>query len=1634
MSKTPAKTWFAAGCAVVLAIGFIADFGGAWDASAKIIEPIERFWGLPIDNTLLTFSLKIILIILVAAIILLIKHRFPEEETAYPPVFDDSRIRASYLQWIRRDIERRLNNSIHKARYFDLKLSEDDTKVTPIPWNFTVRDRLIGEDKTIDSLDHLLRNKPFKVLLLGSPGAGKTTTIFNYLKQFIEKAEKGPANDIPLYVNLNKWKKKGSVIGMLRLPGKKKEVPNTDELLELDFTDWIITMNARLRGAGLTRMVVKKWIIEQKVILFLDGLDEAEESLRKTIVNKINIFLGANPSVSIIVCSRSADYDALVNTTNINLALHSAVTIQPLTPEQTSQYLVAAGTPHLQAFLDNDEELKEMSRSPLDLSIMVLACTYTNFGELMSRQTYSITAKRVALFDAYVKAMIQREQLRKTEDLRHSESQVLHQRLSMPDKKISTVYKYLGWIARTLSENSSSSFSPGKLFEYIPKENNKSPLAYINVTNGVLLLLSLGTLFLLFSTTYSAATLIITPAGLIISYYLVAYGNNSREKTSKTLVCLLIAGWSAIAIATAFVYLPFAYLFSIWGYGLKVLSIILSIIYLLASYELLTLDGADLDWDNLLQAPAKLHLINLLVLLPPLVFLFFFNGIAYPQWVWMYFVVIVVNMYLYQDDDDIFTGRKESAKTILYNIYAVSAGVSGILIFKGEATLITFLFLEVVLTTGLVFFSDDREYDALGLFVGSYLALVASFKTPPLATVGIALISIITLVIFGKRFLEKGMIFFGSIITLLLLKIEVRLPVRFNGFLRYSVRMLLMKKSTLEYEFIHRRVRDYFAIREFVPLLKEASAADRLNTIKEMCLLKDASCDVLLEMIDDHDKDVRMKCINGLGEIGSAIAAKALIEVIKKTSGDLNKSAVAMLHKVKDIAAVPTLVNVLNSYPIESPVFQAALDCIAGQLDQLAAWDNGEKMKECLNHPMRNLHHKIRFALLKMESKDISAIEYISRLFSFEIDSKILEKELDAVLSNMSDIDLEKLLSSPIRLVVKGAYKKLSKKNLQTAVYAFLKGRLEYRNNGETKERRGNWRSSYRAVLTKRDIREITPFLKKIITDNDPIYTEAALLFVYQYGVNRIEQSVLKISDRSETPVKLAILNILSGVATRRSLPFLLRWLHDPEPTVAEAAAKVLYKLNSMKLFDTYINFLQNNRESPVYDIVIDLLADTRSHKAVPFLTGLLDSTDPRTQNAAIYSLSKLRDRQSIPALLNLFNHKNPANLEALIHALGSMEERSILPALPGLFDRYPALHTPILQTLIEFSAEEELEAIYHTIESGKNKRDGELEFFMADYFATCKKFERVARLIYPDDPEKAASLKEEFPQFYDSIDQGTEDLEPDKFLQLLHKTKGQMPHFHPRKEIYERLNISEDKGQILEIIRPFDSHLTQELAISFFKDPNRDMDQQLINKLLTAGFKQEQQLLLLGIIGLFKVRTAIPLLQSYLKKPDNKITYMAIEVLGYMRETGSAEQLIDNLSSHNDRLVKSSLNSLVKMDLSIKELAKLIVDNRVLQTVLVGGDYSNISTQLTPKEYHVLSENDDPVVRYLAAVYSGRAGYGSMINRLSELLKDPTPVPVPTKQDHKTISDGAAFALSWIGTPSAKACLDSWQNKRGLS
>ncbi|WP_315814057.1 hypothetical protein [Paraflavitalea speifideaquila] len=75
-----------------------------------------------------------------------------------------------------------------------------------------------------------------------------------------------------------------------------------------------------------------------------------------------------------------------------------------------------------------------MAKSPLDLSIMALACRYTDFKTVLLQQTHSITKKRVALFDAYVKAMVQREQGKRLPDSHLHDADFIN--LPVPEKKI----------------------------------------------------------------------------------------------------------------------------------------------------------------------------------------------------------------------------------------------------------------------------------------------------------------------------------------------------------------------------------------------------------------------------------------------------------------------------------------------------------------------------------------------------------------------------------------------------------------------------------------------------------------------------------------------------------------------------------------------------------------------------------------------------------------------------------------------------------------------------------------------------------------------------------------------------------------------------------------------------------------------------------------------------------------------------------------------------------------------------------------------------------------------------------------------------------------------------------------------
>ena len=69
---------------------------------------------------------------------------------------------------------------------------------------------------------------------------------------------------------------------------------------------------------------------------------------------------------------------------------------------------------------------------------------------------------------------------------------------------------------------------------------------------------------------------------------------------------------------------------------------------------------------------------------------------------------------------------------------------------------------------------------------------------------------------------------------------------------------------------------------------------------------------------------------------------------------------------------------------------------------------------------------------------------------------------------------------------------------------------------------------------------------------------------------------------------------------------------------------------------------------------------------------------------------------------------------------------------------------------------------------------------------------------------------------------------------------------------------------------------------------------------------------------------------------------------------------------------------------------------------------------------------NEDPDIRHYSAISLGRIGDGRVIPALVALLFDNAKVENP--YSGKTVADGAADALGYIGTPKVQKILEVWE------
>lgn len=274
-----------------------------------------------------------------------------------------------------------LHDSLYKAVLIDLGMEYKPYEVT-YPWKSFFKETKVEirtEIPISTTVENIFDEQNGELLILGTPGSGKTTTLLHLAEILLNRAESNETLPIPVVFNLSSW---------------------TEQKIEFD--NWVMEeLNIRY---GVPNKIAQGWVKKDNILLLLDGLDEVEQIRREKCVEAINEYRSKHGFTNVVVCSRIADYDFL----ETKLKLQAAILIQALTLEQIDSYLENLGNSlsSLRQIIKVDTELQNLAQSPLLLNIMVMA--YLGGEEKHVITDNNSQDKQTELLSAYVTKMFSR--------------------------------------------------------------------------------------------------------------------------------------------------------------------------------------------------------------------------------------------------------------------------------------------------------------------------------------------------------------------------------------------------------------------------------------------------------------------------------------------------------------------------------------------------------------------------------------------------------------------------------------------------------------------------------------------------------------------------------------------------------------------------------------------------------------------------------------------------------------------------------------------------------------------------------------------------------------------------------------------------------------------------------------------------------------------------------------------------------------------------------------------------------------------------------------------------------------------------------------------------------------------------
>ncbi|NJO76341.1 MAG: NACHT domain-containing protein, partial [Leptolyngbyaceae cyanobacterium RM1_406_9] len=329
----------------------------------------------------------------------------------------------------------RIAQSLHNAVWLTLGIERQDYRIER-PFSATLMQAsqpavaLPPETRIAEVFNHPEIAR--QLLILGEPGAGKTTMMLELAEDLLERAIEDKAEPIPVLVNLSSWKDPKQPI-----------------------FDWLVgELNVKYR---IRKELAQQWIQENQLLPLLDGLDEVAPQHQRACATALNAWLiedSEQRPCGVLICCRREEFEQVVQQP---LSLYGAIYLQALAPEQIENYFAQFDLQEVWPTVQQDATLQELLTKPLFLSIFGLVQTQRTFS-LEAWQSRTTSADKIEyLFDTYWEAAISRDLIINPIQKQQGVSSKTYGIKPFPDH--GTIHRALVFAAKALERESQTELS-----------------------------------------------------------------------------------------------------------------------------------------------------------------------------------------------------------------------------------------------------------------------------------------------------------------------------------------------------------------------------------------------------------------------------------------------------------------------------------------------------------------------------------------------------------------------------------------------------------------------------------------------------------------------------------------------------------------------------------------------------------------------------------------------------------------------------------------------------------------------------------------------------------------------------------------------------------------------------------------------------------------------------------------------------------------------------------------------------------------------------------------------------------------------------------------------------------------------